>query len=76
MLINRDPFARQELHRSREYVTSQACSECGGIRKTKSGRYFLYCYGTERDGVSASYTARQNHKGLFCCKSCHDSYHS
>lgn len=81
MLINRNPFAREELHRATIHLGSEApssatCSWCGNVRHTKSGKPYLYEYGTERDGISASYTARQNHSGLFCCKGCHDSYHS
>jgi hypothetical protein len=72
--INRDPFARQELHRevvkpepSQFSPSVPTCSWCGQTRKNGS----LFAYSTESDGGR-----RSTHRGLFCCKSCHDSYHS
>jgi hypothetical protein len=65
-LISRDPFARQELHRVL-VETTKGCDWCGG--KRRSGKK-LFQYQTETDG------GRTNpHKGLFCDKDCHDSYH-
>lgn len=49
-MINRDPFARQELHRSRKYVVSAACAWCGCVHATASGRTYLYQYRVESDG--------------------------
>lgn len=60
--INRDPFARQELHR--EIVSNTVCSWCG----TKGKHMFQYR--TETDG-GRKYT----HSGVFCSKGCHDAYH-
>lgn len=70
--VSRDPFARTELHREREYFVAgkPSCSWCGGFRLTPSGRAYLFRYSTQHD---AGRTAQ--HAGLFCSKSCHDAYH-
>ncbi len=68
-LINRDPFARQELHREVIDSYGSDCSWCGQTRK--GGK--LYVYYTERDGLQNN---RRTHNGAFCCKGCHDAYHS
>ncbi|UGY23786.1 MULTISPECIES: hypothetical protein [Bradyrhizobium] len=68
--IARDSFARQDL--CREVVaTSQDCDWCGGFRY-RSGRKLqaLFRYSTETDGGRT-----HDHRGLFCSKGCHDSYH-
>lgn len=65
-LISRDPFARQELHRE-SVKTTRDCSWCGSKRDNGT----LYRYFTESDGGR-----RSEHSGVFCCKSCHDSYNS
>lgn len=64
--INRDPFAREELHR--EVVTPRrgGCDCCGGLRRNNT----LFEYRTETDGGRSN-----KHRGQFCGKSCHDSYH-
>ncbi len=68
VIINRDPFARSST--VREVTDEQAeCSWCGGTRR--SGR--LFRYGTELDSLNG----RINwHRGEFCSKQCHDSYHA
>ncbi len=63
--ISRDPFARSELHR-RTATTSTGCNWCGPTRK--SGK--LFRYETQTDGGKT-----HRHKGLFCSRSCHDTYH-
>ncbi len=79
MLISRDPFARQELHRRSVSCGAQpldkawkgiTCEWCGSIRATKRGTRYLYKYSTETDGGR-----KFDHRGLFCCKQCHDAYH-
>jgi hypothetical protein len=66
--LSRDPFARTTLFK--EIVeTSDSCSWCGSQRK--DGKLFRYY--TETDGIRTR--SVQNH-GSFCCKSCHDSYHT
>lgn len=66
-LISRDPFARTELHRTFVRPTGdETCDNCGGL----NGRGGLFEYHTETDG-GRTYP----HRGLFCSKSCHDSYH-
>jgi len=69
--ISRDPFARSETHRKTVEVVSQACGWCGGVRKTKAGMFHLYQYRTESDGGRID-----EHRGLFCSRSCHNSYHA
>jgi hypothetical protein len=74
--ISRDPFARTELMRQ-SVISTDGCTNCGGQRTPRQdGQRKLFQYGTARDGISASYTATRWHEGLFCGKSCHDSYHS
>lgn len=66
--ISRDSFARTTL--TRQIITPSAtrtCDWCGNTRPNGT----LFCYTTESDG------GRNNtHKGLFCSKPCHDSYHN
>lgn len=70
--ISRDPFARQELHRStvRDYhgATCQWCGSKG--RALKWGGNRLFQYETQTDGGRTFV-----HGGVFCGKSCHDAYH-
>lgn len=67
--ISRDSFARESLMREVVgWAKHKGCSWCGNFNRHSK----LFRYGTERDdraGVSW-------HKGLFCCKGCHDTYHS
>lgn len=70
-LISRDPFARQELHRESVPVPAISCAWCGQFRGSVASSHKLFRYYTESDGGR-----RFDHKGLFCSKSCHDSYHS
>ena len=66
--ISRDPFARQDTVRQ-SVTTTQSCSWCG---QTRNGGK-LFEYGTQPDSISG----RINwHRGLFCSKGCHNSYHS
>jgi hypothetical protein len=72
--ISRDSFARTELHREivNAPLNNRGCYWCGGSR-SKNGQLLdgLFQYSTESDGGSTNV-----HKGLFCSKSCHDSYHA
>jgi hypothetical protein len=61
-LVTRDPFARTELHKAKLKDDGE-CDWCGSTGK-------LYQFSTESDGGRT-----WRHKGAFCCKSCHDSYH-
>lgn len=57
VLISRDPFARQELHRETIDAMGDTCSWCGNVRKGNK----LYVYYTERElnaAQSASETVR------------------
>lgn len=70
--ISRYPFARQNL--VRRLVTTginRTCDWCG--QKRRKDR--LFEYGTERDDRPGESNVGW-HKGLFCSKGCHDSYHS
>ena len=70
-LVSRDVFARTELHK--EIVPPGfpgavvTCDWCDGTGS--NGR--LYRFRTESDGGS-----KHHHKGRFCSKSCHNSYHA
>lgn len=66
VMVDRNPFARSELHR--EIVdTSERCDWCG-LKRGSTGK--LFKYSTQNDGGS-----RFTHKGHFCSKGCHDNYH-
>lgn len=66
-LISRDPFARTELHRCvPDQMSNLTCDWCGN-RRARGG---LFRYSTESDGGR-----KFDHRGLFCSKSCHDSFH-
>jgi hypothetical protein len=66
--ISRDPFARTELHRETiPAYGNRSCDWCGNLNR--AGK--LFTYRTESDGGRKS-----EHRGAFCSKSCHDSYHS
>lgn len=77
--LSHDALARTELHRENVFVTqadsfgnyAQDCAWCGSVRRTRTGKPFLYRYSTTRDDAGRASV----HKGLFCSKSCHDSYH-
>lgn len=68
MLVTRDPFARQELHRV-SVTTHQSCDWCGGRRA--NGK--LWEYEIQPDGLSFRH---QPIKGRFCSASCFRSYHN
>lgn len=68
-LINRDPFARQELHRENVYVNRE-CAWCGNVRRTTGGRFFLFRYTVETDGGR-----KYPDKNLFCALDCREAYH-
>lgn len=71
--ISRDPFARTTLLRERIYVHSETCVWCGHQKViAHSSQRYLFRYSTKKDGI---HTQPQPHSGLFCSKSCHDSYH-
>jgi hypothetical protein len=73
MLMTRDPFAREEVHRTRQYYPGYLvpdCSWCGGHKNTPSGRPFIYRYWYETDGGSHWEIA-----GNFCSQDCFKTYH-
>jgi len=67
--VSRDPFARQELHRShwsdKELAASASCDWCGH-RNAKGG---LYTYRIESDGGRVSEI-----QGKFCGITCMRAY--
>lgn len=70
--ISRDPFARHDIvRRTVQVMNGQTCSWCDQVRPQLK----LFEYGTERDDRPGERNVGW-HKGLFCSKSCHDSYHS
>ena len=68
--VSHDAFARTSL--VRQNVGPCECSWCGGHRYDKHGNFAgAFVYGTRPDD-----SGRVNwHKGAFCSKSCHDTYH-
>jgi hypothetical protein len=66
MLIRRDPFPREELHRKQE-ATPHSCDWCGSRRS--NGK--LWAYEVQPDCVVfRAYPL----KGLFCSASCFRAY--
>lgn len=67
MLVTRDSFAREELHR--ELVcTNSSCDWCRGHRRTAK----LWRYSVEPDSIGSRVSTLN---GLFCSASCFRSYH-
>jgi hypothetical protein len=73
MLVTRNPFAREELHRERVKVNQSliTCAWCGNVRGDKE-RPWLYRFWVERDDRWGS---KDEIKGLFCSKECLRSYY-
>ena len=70
MLVRRNPFARQELHRAREYVAAgTTCAWCGNVKQTLKGASFLHKYRTETDGGRVFLAPK-----LFCSNDCYWSF--
>lgn len=76
MLVKRDVFARQELHRERFYTTKFSCAWCGRFndhhrRKGDDNRKYVYRFWVETDGgrkltdtlVFCSVDCRRTHMG-------------
>ncbi len=73
--LSHNAFARTELHRERVNIdpARQSCAWCGSFKSALTGTgTFLYRYSTTHDDSPSRHHA---HKGLFCSKACHDSYH-
>lgn len=74
--ISHDPFARQSVVRRVSDNTCK-CLWCGNhrpMRLSSLGEYHTvnaFEYGTERD----DHAGVNWHRGAFCSKACHDSYH-
>ena len=64
--LSRDSFARTTLMKE-SIKTNETCSWCGS--KRKDGK--LYRYFIEEDRINVR---PQMAKGMFCCKSCFNSY--
>jgi hypothetical protein len=65
-VVSRDPFARTEI-RVEVLDSFETCAWCGNPRRGAR----MFRYRTESDGGRVSV-----HRGLFCSRTCHDSYHS
>jgi hypothetical protein len=68
MLVSRDPFAREEIHRSL-VRTNGVCDWCGQRRKTEK----LWQYQIGPDSINGRSNVL---KGLFCSASCFRNFHS
>jgi hypothetical protein len=64
--IARDAFGRFDVIRKKEWFRD-GCAWCGRMRPGG----LLFVYGTDHDGGGRHW----EQKG-FCCKGCHDTYHS
>lgn len=72
--ISHDPFARTSLVSKRVPMPDFGpwCGWCGEVNFTSRGYTYLLKYGTQADD-----SGRVNwHDGHFCCKGCHDAYHT
>ena len=72
-LISRDPFARTELHSSRDYsnLLGCGCAWCGQRPETPSSQPYLNRYWCEYNSGR-----RAEINGRFCSVSCMRSYHN
>ena len=70
--LARDSFARSTSFSKREYhlPSNRGCTECGAIRHTKTGRPYLYRYGSESDGIRPN----RHFGNPFCSISCARTY--
>jgi hypothetical protein len=73
--INRDPFARNELHKETVLIVSSlgrraSCAWCGQVKETRRGHPFLFQYRQESDGGR-----NRDIPGLFCSVDCMRNYH-
>jgi hypothetical protein len=70
MLVKRDPFAREEIYRKREYgIGGNKCTWCGRVNRTPKGKPFLFRYTLETDGGR-----KFDITGLFCSEQCRKDY--
>lgn len=70
MLVSRDPYARAELHRRNDY-SAHDCANCGGARRTKAGKKYLFRYRTEFDSINGRVSEDAK---AFCSISCRRAY--
>ena len=87
-LVQRDPFARAEVHRHRVYVdgpcpcwaVTRGCAWCGQRRQTpRTGRAYLYRYTVQTDGGRTLQTGDGfglTPGRLFCSNDCRRTYQS
>lgn len=67
MYVERDPFARQELHRT--FIPGASCAECGNQR-TLYAKKGAWKYRVESDGGRVNEIRKE-----FCGTDCMRSYH-
>jgi hypothetical protein len=70
-VLKHDGYARQALVRE-TIKSTKGCRNCGAWEHYD---HALFRYGTERDDRPGQNNVSW-HEGLFCSKSCHDSFHS
>jgi len=73
-LMSRDPFARSDLHRARDYAMkgrNSGCDHCGTTKFAGNAPY-LFRYWVERDDRNGR---RDDLRGLFCSQWCFRMYH-
>lgn len=73
--LSHDAFARTALVRHIAHGSNKRCCDwCGSPRwhsRDQQTEHSLFMYGTLRDDRGQP----EWHRGLFCSKSCHDTYH-
>jgi len=72
-LISRDPFAREEIHRTSVrdwYGRKTECDFCGGASVSHSGRRRVFRYHIETDGGTKRFIP-----GVFCSIGCMRVHH-
>ena len=70
-MLMRDPFGRVELWVARAYDTHAVCKFCGDVKKTPSGRTFLYRFEFRHDAGRVNTAERD-----FCSKDCWLNWYS
>jgi hypothetical protein len=70
--VSHNPFARESMIRENVYVTVETCAWCGNVRKTKTGKAYLYRYGIEPDDKPGRISYL---RGLYCDAHCMRAHH-
>ena len=70
--IYHDPYARHEIVRVSVHADRETCANCGNGKKTRTGKQYLYRYGTIRDSDLSASVAWN--RGKFCSIDCFREY--